>query len=633
MALFALVAGLVSCGSDSGTEPHTASIVVPAIVGLPDGATATVTVNGPRGFHHVDATPATPDTLDALVPGAYTVTASDATIGGTRWSPSPGTQVVNAYDGFRFSAREISYAVSSARLVLGVIGLPAGAAASVRVTGPGGFARTVTATTTIEPLEPGMYTLIGSDVQAGGRTYHPGPSEQQVTLAAGETIELLVDHGTGSGTLAVAIAGIPGGTDATVTVTGPSGFVRTLTHPRVLEHLEPGTYTIGATAFVGSLASYTPTTPTQTRTLGVGAAESVSVDYVGTALELGLELVVEGIVKPSFVTAPAGDARLFIVEREGRVRIVKDGALLATPFLDIRSRVNSTGERGMLGLAFDPQYAQSGRFYVFYVDLSGSVVVERLQSTPGSDVAGGSGGIVISIPHGGSEHHGGMLAFGPDGMLYLGPGDGGCCGDPQNRGRDASTLLGKILRLDVSGSGAYTIPAGNPFVGRAGARPEIWAMGLRNPWRFSFDAPGGMLYIGDVGDNAREEVDAVPATSAGRDFGWSTMEGTACFKPSTGCSRAGLTMPVLEYTHADGCSVTGGYVYRGTRIPELTGHYLYADYCRGWLRSFRLTSDGAAAEQKTWGVTVPQALSFGRDGAGELYVVSGSGRIWRIVKR
>lgn len=348
-------------------------------------------------------------------------------------------------------------------------------------------------------------------------------------------------------------------------------------------------------------------------------------------LQLALHPIADGLTAPVFLTAPAGDPRLFIVERNGRVRIVANGALLPTPFLDIRERVNFVGERGLLGMAFDPQYATTGLFFVYYVDLAGDMVVERFGSTPGSNIAGSANGIVITIPHGGENHHGGTIAFGPDGMLYVAPGDGGCCGDPQNNAQNTGNLLGKILRLDVE-TLPYSIPTGNPFIGQAGRRGEIWAYGLRNPWRYSFDAQDGMLYLGDVGQDAREEVNVVPSATAGLNFGWRLMEGTACYSPSTNCNPGGtLTLPALEYTHQEGCSVTGGYVYRGAAIPELRGHYLYSDYCNGWLRSFRF-SGGSATEHRTWaGITVSQAVSLGRDGAGELYMIGGS-RVFHIVR-
>jgi hypothetical protein len=238
----------------------------------------------------------------------------------------------------------------------------------------------------------------------------------------------------------------------------------------------------------------------------------------------------------------------------------------------------------------------------------------------------------MTIPHRGENHHGGLIAFGPDGMLYVAPGDGGCCGDPQNNAQDRSTLLGKMLRIDVR-TAPYVVPPDNPFVGQTGIRPEIWAYGLRNPWRFSFDTPAGLLYIGDVGQDAREEINVASTSAAGLNYGWRLMEGTACYNPATNCNSTGLTLPAHEYLHSDGCSVTSGYVYRGAAVPELTGHYLYADYCRGWLRSFRATTGGLATEHRAWSeITLPLTVSFGRDGAGELYMIAGT-RVWRIVKR
>jgi glucose/arabinose dehydrogenase len=345
-------------------------------------------------------------------------------------------------------------------------------------------------------------------------------------------------------------------------------------------------------------------------------------------LELGLELVAEGLTTPVFLTAPDNDARLFVVERIGRIRIIDNGSVLAAPFLDISDRVDTFFERGLLGMAFDPFYATNGRFYVYYTDRS-NVVLERFSSTPGSDVAGPSDGVVIRIPHSGINLHGGTVAFGPDDMLYLAPGDGGCCGDPENDAQNMTVLLGKMLRIDVR-TQPYAIPASNPFVGQQGVRPEIWASGLRNPWRFSFDPISGLLYIADVGENSLEEVNVVPSTAAGLNYGWRLMEGTACFNPSTNCTTgASLTLPVHEYPRAEGCAVIGGYVYRGSAIPELVGHYLYADYCAGWLRSFRW----GAAEHRQWtGIHAPETVSFGRDAAGEVYVVAGT-RVWKIVRQ
>ena len=351
---------------------------------------------------------------------------------------------------------------------------------------------------------------------------------------------------------------------------------------------------------------------------------------------LRAQQVAEGLSSPVYLTAPSGDARLFIVEQPGRIRVVKSGALVATPFLDITSRVVTGGERGLLSMVFDPAYATNGRFYVYYTGAQGDIFVDRFTVSSNPDVANTTSDRVITIQHrANSNHNGGLLLFGPDGMLYLGVGDGGGAGDVPNNAQNKDVLLGKILRLNVA-SLPYAIPAGNPFVGQAGAG-EIWAYGLRNPWRFAFDSPTdgtpAKLYIADVGQGAREEVDVVDASAAGRNYGWRLMEGTQCYNPSSGCSQTGLTLPVVEYDHGQGCSITGGFVYRGAAIPEVRGHYFYSDYCSGFLRSFRL-SGGAAVDQKEWSVgNLGGVTSFGIDGVGELYVLSSNGRVYRLMKQ
>ena len=348
-----------------------------------------------------------------------------------------------------------------------------------------------------------------------------------------------------------------------------------------------------------------------------------------------LQEIASGLNMPLFVTAPAGDqARVFVVEKAGRIRIVQNNALVGTPFLDITAKVSTGGEQGLLGLAFHPQYASNGKFVINYTDVSGDtrVSVYTVSADPMRADAQ-SEQIILTVDQPFSNHNGGMVVFGPDGKLYIGLGDGGSAGDPQNNGQNRNSLLGKILRLDVNGAGGASVPADNPFVGQTDARPEVWSYGLRNPWRFSFDRTTGDLYIGDVGQGGHEEIDVSTAASGrgrGVNYGWRIMEGSFCYNASS-CVRAGLTEPVLDYTHADGCSVTGGYVYRGSAVPALTGLYLYADYCSGWVRSFRL-SGGAATEQKDWASLRPggQILSFGEDPRGELYVMTAAGKVFRI---
>jgi len=347
--------------------------------------------------------------------------------------------------------------------------------------------------------------------------------------------------------------------------------------------------------------------------------------------EIRLTEVAAGLSGPVFLTAPRPDARLFVVEQPGRIRVVENGALLPTPFLDITDRVSSGGERGLLSVAFHPSYATNGFLYVDYTDRNGDTRIERYRVGADRNRADpASAKLILQVAQPFANHNGGLVAFGPDGKLYVGMGDGGSADDPLGHGQNRATLLGDILRIDVDAGDPYAVPADNPFVGQAGARGEIWASGVRNPWRFAFDREAGLLYLADVGQNALEEVNVVPAASAGLNFGWNVMEGSRCFRPAEGCGRTGLVVPVLEYGHAEGCSVTGGYVYRGGRIPALRGHYFYADYCRGWIRSFR-HQGGQALDRREWALgDVGSVLSFGEDAAGELYVLSSSGRVYRI---
>ena len=349
-----------------------------------------------------------------------------------------------------------------------------------------------------------------------------------------------------------------------------------------------------------------------------------------SATGLTLERIATGLDQPLYVTAPAGDPRLFVVEQPGRVRIVRDGKLLPRPFIDLTDRVRAGGERGLLSLAFHPQYAKNGLFYVNYTDLHGDTHVERYSVTADPDRGDpGSAHLILKIDQPFSNHNGGLVMFGPDGKLYVGMGDGGSGGDPFGNGQKLSTLLGKMLRIDVDRGDPYAIPRDNPFVGRAGARAEIWAYGLRNPWRFCFDRASGTLVIADVGQDHWEEIDAQPVGTPGLDYGWNIMEGDHCFKTPR-CDLQGLVRPVAEYGHDQGCSITGGFVYHGRRMPSLVGHYFYADYCTGWIRSFKLTA-GAVSEHRQWkGAQVESPTSFGEDANGELYVCSQRGTVYRL---
>ena len=357
-----------------------------------------------------------------------------------------------------------------------------------------------------------------------------------------------------------------------------------------------------------------------------------------TSNSLRLQTVTAVLSSPVFLTAPTGDVgRLFIVEQGGLIRILNslDGTPRATPFLDVAGLIVTGGEQGLLGMAFDPNYAGNGRFYIYYTNTAGDIVIARYGVSTNPDIANaGAQAILKTIAHPTNQNHnGGMLAFGPDGCLYAGIGDGGGSGDPNGHAQNTNSLLGKILRLDPeTGSACGT---DNPFANGTGGAPEVWSFGLRNPWRFSFDRSTGVLYIGDVGQDQREEVDAVVGPNAGQgvNFGWNIMEGFACFNPPSGCNSSGLTPPILDYSHdAGACSVTGGYVYRGTLNPAVNGSYFYADYCAGFVRSFQLQG-GRPSSQNTWPLLSPggQITSFGEDARGELYILTQTGGLSRIV--
>jgi glucose/arabinose dehydrogenase len=346
---------------------------------------------------------------------------------------------------------------------------------------------------------------------------------------------------------------------------------------------------------------------------------------------LALQQIVSGLSRPLLVAAPAGDPRLFVVEQGGDIEIISGGSVLSIPFLDLG--VTCCGERGLLGLAFHPQYAANGKFYVNYTIGSVSRVSEFTVSSNPNQANMASERVLLTIGQPFTNHNGGMLAFDENGYLLVGFGDGGGAGDPGNRAENPNDLLGKLLRIDVNGTsarGPYGIPTGNPFSGGGGA-PEVYLLGLRNPWRFAIDS--GLLYIGDVGQGDREEVTILPASSAGANLGWNTWEGTLCYQGP--CGVSGFTFPQVEYTHANGCSVTGGFVYRGTAVPGLVGTYFYGDLCAGRIHS--LVFEGGIVTKHgdrsgELGV-VSQLSSFGNDSAGEVYVTSLTGQVFKIVAR
>jgi glucose/arabinose dehydrogenase len=347
---------------------------------------------------------------------------------------------------------------------------------------------------------------------------------------------------------------------------------------------------------------------------------------------------------PVYVTAPPGDTRrIFVVEQGGAIRVVRAGKRISRPFLDLRAKVIAGGEQGLLSLAFAPDYARTRRFYVNYTDRGGmQSVVEYRRSKRSHDRALTSGRLVLRYDDEEANHNGGLVAFGPDRLLYIGTGDGGGANDEhgaRGNAQDLGSLLGKILRIDPRSSGGrpYGVPASNPFVNRSGARGEIYSYGLRNPWRFSFDRANGALAIGDVGQGAYEEIDFAPKGGAsGANYGWRPFEGSRRTPGiSGGESAPGHVPPVIDLSHDDGnCSATGGYVVRDKGVPGLEGRYVYGDFCKGQLRSAKLAPGSASDDKAIAGVAkVEQLSSFGEDARGRVYVTSLDGAVYRFAAR
>jgi glucose/arabinose dehydrogenase len=395
---------------------------------------------------------------------------------------------------------------------------------------------------------------------------------------------------------------------------------------------------IAAAALLGTLlASASATTSATT----AGPLSPAGADVAPAAPAIRLSLVVGGLSSPVFATSARDDSgRLFIVEKTGKVRIWKNGTLLGTPFMNLEGAVSTGSEQGLLGLAFSPGFKTNHRVYIDYTRLNGDTVISeyRAGTTGNPDLVDWhTGRVILKVTQPYANHNGGMLAFGRDGYLYIGLGDGGGAGDPGNRAQSLSTLLGKLLRIDINGTTstrAYRIPSTNPYVGKTGL-DEIWDYGLRNPWRFSFDRANGNLWIGDVGQNRWEEVDRAtwftsPA-GKGLNWGWKVMEGRHCYSPSSGCNTAGKTLPPVEYDHGGGrCAVTGGYVYRGTAISSLVGAYVFGDYCSGeiWFTTATSTAIAAKTLLLDTGLLIS---SFGEDQAGELYVCDLNGAVYKVV--
>ncbi len=387
-----------------------------------------------------------------------------------------------------------------------------------------------------------------------------------------------------------------------------------------------------ATTLATETTIATDTSSTTATTSAPGSTTATGGDI--NALQIRLDEIASGIPFPVFATSIPGDDRIFVLERQGRVVVIDETGLRTDPFVDLTDRVGSGGiENGLLGMAFHPDYSSNGRLFLYYTDTDLDSRLSEFSTT------GAGAGIVdretesilFEVDQAGIRHRAGMLQFGPDGYLWSALGDGGL-GDDSSQ--DLSSLQGNILRLDIDGGDPYAIPVTNPFPGTDDGRDEIWAYGLRNPWRYSIDFETRLIYIGDVGQASWEEVNVASIDDAGLDFGWPNFEGSDCYQPSDGCGMTGWEEPTLKYDHQTGCSISGGYVYRGTAIPEMVGHYFYADWCNGMIRSFKY-DNGQVTDEHDWTTMLAgagQVASFGIDGSGEMLVVDSNGTIYRIVK-
>ena len=349
-------------------------------------------------------------------------------------------------------------------------------------------------------------------------------------------------------------------------------------------------------------------------------------------MHVRLTSFISGLSSPLFIThAGDGSGLLYVVEQGGRILTYDSSGRRRSTFLDIGNRISCCGERGLLGLAFHPSFKTNRRFFVDYTDTNGDDVVAEFRATSPTSASASTGKVLLTVPDPYPNHNGGMIAFGRDGYLYIAMGDGGSAGDPQNRAQNLGSLLGKILRINVNSGSPYSSPTSNPFYNRTGAKKEIWAYGYRNPWRFSFDRSTHAMFVGDVGQGDWEEIDVEGAGRGGRNYGWRVMEGKHCYNAPS-CNTSGKVLPIAEYSHSpDNCSVTGGYVYRGTRYASLKGAYFYGDYCSGriWAMDAAAAIGGTSRVKQVLDTSLAIS-SFGEDQSGEIYVVNLSGTISKL---
>jgi glucose/arabinose dehydrogenase len=351
---------------------------------------------------------------------------------------------------------------------------------------------------------------------------------------------------------------------------------------------------------------------------------------------LKLSLVAEGMGPLTDATGRPNSDIILVTEKEGRVLSIENGEVRSEPFIDLTDSVLSAGnEQGLVTIALHPRFTENGRVYLFFTDLEGDSQLVEVRADPSdlSTALSGARRPILTIPQDQQYHQSGSITFGPDGLLWLSIGDGGGIGDPHGYGQDPGNLYGTLVRLDIDAASPYAIPSSNPYVGSGDeGRLEVWAYGLRNPWRVSIDEATGLVYVPDVGQDGSEEINVVPIAEGGHNFGWSISEGSECFE-AEGCDLEGQTLPALEYLHEGrGCAIVGGDVYRGEAIPELQGHYFFGDYCSGWVRSVAFV-DGEVTMEHDWEEQlgkIPNLTSFGTDGNGEILITNLQGELWRL---
>jgi glucose/arabinose dehydrogenase len=598
--------------------------------GLPSTGNATVKVTGPNDFTR---TITSSEELVGLAPGSYQIAADNAVIGGHTYAATPPNLTVVLSPSSTARQATVNYTLTTGSLDIALNAVPLGFTPTITIRRPDNTTFTTDRSQVYTGIATGDYTITAGPASDGQNTYAANPATTVVKVEASLIpTRVVINYAPSTGSLTVTLQNLPPGVSGAVAVTGPNAFTATVAASRTLTGLAPGTYTLTASA-VGTTTLYTPQPETQTLTVQAGRTASALITYTGTPVVAAtLRSLATGFSQARVITAPPNDSRLFVVEKRGVIKIFNGTQVLAAPFLDISPFVSSTvdlvDERGLLGLAFHPQYATNGFFFVLFSNLAGDIVLQRFSVSVNPNLALTTPTTVLTIPHAGNiNNYGGALGFGSDGMLYIGIGDGGGIADPSNNGQSLTTLLGKLLRIDVS-TLPYTVPPGNPFA-TGGNAPEIWAYGLRNPQRLTFDPFTAQFQITDNGERLFEEVNTSSQIGGGQNFGWNVMEGHSCATGTT-CNTAGRAVPAYEFAHVAGCRIVGGPIYRGDAFAQASGKYLFGDSCTGVVSFVKLPATSTSSARDL-GITVPGGLNaIGQGQFGEPFVIGFDGTLYTI---